>query len=343
MQRAWRPARGPCRPPRAATPDRARGPGRRKPGRVPDRDPSNRQPADEPDRSGPPRASEAGQGRPVRSAREQVSNQRTGWLCNRGRSCLIQFPRRSCKITGTRVKTSPSLTRCINPRRTPEGCIAATTIVSRKRAWPSEVRSWGVLSVILTPAGKPRIAHRDKKDYNDSGAWNTTRGVGHHAGLAEPGIRRKMPDRDYYEVLGVARDAAPEAIKKAYRALARKHHPDVNPGDKSAEAKFKELQQAYDVLADQEKRARYDRDGHAAFEECAASRPRASVLLNGPPVTVSRASIQLIYRICSAHSAARIRETKPGDRRASSRAPSGPGARWPHRPATKPAVPSKQP
>jgi DnaJ-class molecular chaperone len=85
-----------------------------------------------------------------------------------------------------------------------------------------------------------------------------------------------MPERDYYEVLGVARSAAPEAIKKAYRALARKYHPDVNPGDKSAEKKFKEVQQAYDVLADQEKRARYDQFGHAAFEGMAAAGPRAS-------------------------------------------------------------------
>ncbi len=84
-----------------------------------------------------------------------------------------------------------------------------------------------------------------------------------------------MP-RDYYEVLGVARDAAPDAIKKAYRALARKYHPDVNPGDKSAEGKFKEVQQAYDVLADQQKRARYDQFGQAAFEGMAASGPRAS-------------------------------------------------------------------
>ena len=59
-----------------------------------------------------------------------------------------------------------------------------------------------------------------------------------------------MPERDYYEVLGVARDATPEAIKKAYRGLARKYHPDVNPGDKTAEAKFKEVQQAYDILSD---------------------------------------------------------------------------------------------
>ncbi|MDR3632281.1 MAG: J domain-containing protein [Isosphaeraceae bacterium] len=79
-----------------------------------------------------------------------------------------------------------------------------------------------------------------------------------------------MADRDYYEVLGVARDATPEAIKKAYRALARKHHPDVNPGDKKAEAKFKETQQAYDILSDSEKRAMYDRYGTAAFEGVAA-------------------------------------------------------------------------
>jgi DnaJ-class molecular chaperone len=83
-----------------------------------------------------------------------------------------------------------------------------------------------------------------------------------------------MPKRDYYEILGVAHDAAPEAIKKAYRALARKYHPDVNPGDKSAEARFKEVQQAYDILSDQEKRARYDRYGDAAFEGMAAAGPR---------------------------------------------------------------------
>ena len=68
-------------------------------------------------------------------------------------------------------------------------------------------------------------------------------------------VGRTMPERDYYEVLGVARDATPEAIKKAYRGLARKFHPDVNPGDKTAETKFKEVQQAYDILSDTEKRA----------------------------------------------------------------------------------------
>ncbi len=83
-----------------------------------------------------------------------------------------------------------------------------------------------------------------------------------------------MPERDYYEVLGVARDATPEAIKKAYRALARKLHPDVNPSDKTAEKKFKEVQQAYDVLSDSDKKAKYDRFGDAAFEGMAAAGPR---------------------------------------------------------------------
>jgi curved DNA-binding protein len=85
-----------------------------------------------------------------------------------------------------------------------------------------------------------------------------------------------MPESDYYEVLGVAKDATPEAIKKAYRGMARKHHPDVNPGDKTSEKKFKEVQQAYDILSDPEKRALYDRYGTAAFEGMAASGPRTS-------------------------------------------------------------------
>src|SRR3954452_15896808 len=84
-----------------------------------------------------------------------------------------------------------------------------------------------------------------------------------------------MPDRDYYEVLGVARDASADEIKKAYRTLARKHHPDVNPGDKKAEARFKEAQQAYDILSDPEKRSLYDRFGNAAFEGMAAAGPRS--------------------------------------------------------------------
>src|SRR5256714_14197883 len=69
-----------------------------------------------------------------------------------------------------------------------------------------------------------------------------------------------MP-RDPYEVLGVARTASEDEIKKAYRKLARQFHPDRNPGDKQAESKFKEVQEAYDILADKNKRSQYDRFG----------------------------------------------------------------------------------
>ncbi|MEL6904682.1 MAG: molecular chaperone DnaJ [Planctomycetota bacterium] len=76
--------------------------------------------------------------------------------------------------------------------------------------------------------------------------------------------------RDYYEVLGVSREADGSAIKKAYRKLALQYHPDQNPDDPEAESKFKEAAEAYDVLSDDEKRARYDRFGHQAFEGAAA-------------------------------------------------------------------------
>jgi molecular chaperone DnaJ len=72
-----------------------------------------------------------------------------------------------------------------------------------------------------------------------------------------------MAKRDYYEVLGVAKGADADAIKKAYRKVAMKYHPDKNPGDKSAEDKFKEAAEAYEVLKDPDKKARYDRFGHA--------------------------------------------------------------------------------
>ncbi|HET9532733.1 MAG TPA: DnaJ domain-containing protein, partial [Blastocatellia bacterium] len=67
--------------------------------------------------------------------------------------------------------------------------------------------------------------------------------------------------RDYYEVLGIKRDATVEQIRQAFRKLARKYHPDVNPGDRTAEDKFKEINEAYEVLSDAEKRKRYDRLG----------------------------------------------------------------------------------
>ncbi len=73
--------------------------------------------------------------------------------------------------------------------------------------------------------------------------------------------------RDYYEVLGVAKTATDDELKKAYRKLAKKYHPDINPGDKEAEAKFKEASEAYGILSDAEKRRQYDQFGHAAFEQ----------------------------------------------------------------------------
>ena len=74
-----------------------------------------------------------------------------------------------------------------------------------------------------------------------------------------------MAKRDYYEILGVSKDASDDEIKKAYRKLARSHHPDVNQGDKASEEKFKEANEAYEILSDQQKRARYDQLGHDAF------------------------------------------------------------------------------
>src|SRR5258707_8812708 len=75
-----------------------------------------------------------------------------------------------------------------------------------------------------------------------------------------------MAKRDYYEELGVAKGTGADDLKKAYRKLAMQFHPDRNPGDAKAEQRFKELSEAYDVLKDDQKRAAYDRYGHAAFE-----------------------------------------------------------------------------
>lgn len=78
-----------------------------------------------------------------------------------------------------------------------------------------------------------------------------------------------MSQRDYYEVLGVSRGADADSIKKAYRKLAMQYHPDKNPGDKAAEEKFKEASEAYEVLSDEQKRAQYDRLGHAGVSGAA--------------------------------------------------------------------------
>src|SRR6187399_3337918 len=76
-----------------------------------------------------------------------------------------------------------------------------------------------------------------------------------------------MAKRDYYEILEVTRTVTSEEVKRSYRKLAVKYHPDKNPGDHTAEEKFKELGEAYDVLMDDQKRAAYDRYGHAAFAQ----------------------------------------------------------------------------
>jgi molecular chaperone DnaJ len=83
-----------------------------------------------------------------------------------------------------------------------------------------------------------------------------------------------MPKKDYYETLGVARNASEAEIKKAYRRLAMKHHPDRNPDDKSTEAKFKEANEAYEILADAQKRAAYDQFGHAGVDPSMAAGAR---------------------------------------------------------------------
>ncbi|MCX7726838.1 MAG: DnaJ domain-containing protein, partial [Chitinispirillaceae bacterium] len=76
-----------------------------------------------------------------------------------------------------------------------------------------------------------------------------------------------MAKADYYEILGVPKNATEEEIKRAYRKLAIKYHPDKNPGDKTAEEKFREATEAYEVLKDPQKRAQYDQFGHAAFDQ----------------------------------------------------------------------------
>jgi DnaJ-class molecular chaperone len=92
-----------------------------------------------------------------------------------------------------------------------------------------------------------------------------------------------MPEskRDFYEVLGVSKSATADEIKSAYRKLARKHHPDVNRNDKSAETRFKEVQEAYDILSDTKKRQAYDQFGHAGVSSAAAAEAAANAATAG--------------------------------------------------------------
>src|SRR5262245_10861296 len=90
--------------------------------------------------------------------------------------------------------------------------------------------------------------------------------MSHRSYRSHPAAEHSMAKRDYYEVLGVTREADAEEIKRAYRKLAMQFHPDRNVGDKEAEDKFKEAAEAYEVLSDSEKKARYDRYGHAGLE-----------------------------------------------------------------------------
>ena len=108
--------------------------------------------------------------------------------------------------------------------------------------------------------------------------------------------------RDYYEVLGVAKNANADEIKKAYRKAAIQFHPDKNPGDKEAEEKFKEAAEAYDVLSNPDKRARYDQFGHAGMSGAAGGGSRWR--------TSSRSSATFSAAISGADSA---RRTAAGD------------------------------
>jgi molecular chaperone DnaJ len=83
-----------------------------------------------------------------------------------------------------------------------------------------------------------------------------------------------MAKRDLYEILGVNRDASEDELKKAYRKLAMKYHPDRNPDNKDAEDKFKEAKEAYEILTDANKRAAYDRYGHAGVDQSDGRRRR---------------------------------------------------------------------
>ena len=117
-----------------------------------------------------------------------------------------------------------------------------------------------------------------------------------------------MAEKDYYDILGVKKSATEDEIKKAYRSLAKKYHPDKNKGNKDAENKFKEISEAYAVLSDKEKREQYDRLGREAFfggggESVAAARIRS-------PASTSRSSRAAAARGGAAATAARPRRDR---------------------------------
>ena len=106
-----------------------------------------------------------------------------------------------------------------------------------------------------------------------------------------------MPKRDYYETLGLSRGASEQDIKAAFRRLAKDCHPDRNPSDKSAEHKFKELNEAYEALRDPQKRAAYDQFGHAAFDGShGVGLCGAWLGVNLPHLTVQRGSLPIHSR-----------------------------------------------
>lgn len=103
------------------------------------------------------------------------------------------------------------------------------------------------------------------------------------------GVEKNMADskKDYYEVLGLKKSASEDDIKKAYKTMAKKYHPDVNPGDKEAEAKFKEVNEAYGVLSDKDKKARYDQFGHAGVDPNFGAGPGSGPFYGWPNVDIN--------------------------------------------------------